>query len=202
MTPEKKAALIRNIFILLLVIGIPALVFAPWEGKPKKKAAKTETESVQTETKAEGGLSEVVNFSSSSQLKDGHIEEIIAGAAKKRGGIVVGLIHYHVPGNPGSEQTADILNQIARRYGIQVKVIRVDITACKEAAKAEAVTVPPKVVLMAGNTRACDYDGRDLWSYPKVQQKVDELLHGLERVGKDWRPQVKGMQPAGKPANP
>ena len=154
MTSEKKAALIRNIFILLLVIGIPSIVFAPWKEKPKKKAGKTETESVQTETKAEGGSSDVVNFSNSSQLKDGQIDEIIADAARKRGGIVVGLIHYHVPGNPGSEQTADILNQIARRYGVQVKVIRVDITACKEAAKTEAVAVPPKVVFTAGNTRA------------------------------------------------
>jgi hypothetical protein len=201
MTSEKKASLIRNIFILLLVLGIPAIVFAPWKEKPKKKTPKAATETIQTETKAEGGSSEVVNFNSSSELKDGQIAEILAQAAKKRGGIVVGLIHYHVPGNPGSEQTADILNHIARRYGIQVKVIRVNIIACKEAAKAETIAVPPKVVFMAGDTRACDYDGRGLWTYPRVQQKVDELLHGLERVGKDWRPAVKGMEPAGKPAN-
>lgn len=202
MTSEKKAALIRNGIILLLLIGIPGIVFAPSKEKAKKKEDKPAANIVQTTTEAEGEMVEVVNFNDPSKLKDGQIEDIIAEASKKRGGIVVVLIHYHVPGNPGSEQMADILNHIARRYDKQVRVIRVDITACQEAAKAEMITTPPKVVFLAGTARACDFDGRGLWTHSKIQQKVDELLHGLERVGKDWRPQVKGMQPAGKPANP
>lgn len=47
------------------------------------------------------------------------------------------LIHCHVPGNPGSEQTADILNPIARRYGVLVKIVRVSHN--RELASSEGV---------------------------------------------------------------
>jgi thioredoxin-like negative regulator of GroEL len=200
MTSEKKAALVRNAFILLLVIGIPAIVFAPRKEKPKEKDHKTAAEASETTTEAKGGAVKITNFNSSNKLKDGQIAEIIAEAARKRDGIVVGIIHCHVPGNPASEQMADILNNIARRYGDQVKVIRVDIIAYPELAKAEKITSPPKVVLMAGVTRASEFQG--LWPQPQVEQKVDEILRGLKRVGKDWLPEVKGMQPAGKPTPP
>jgi thiol-disulfide isomerase/thioredoxin len=199
MTPEKKASLIRNAFVLLLAIGIPALVFAPSKKKAKEDAHNT-AEVVPTSTETEGGPVEITHFSKSSKLKDGQITEIINEAARKRGGIVVGIIHCHAPGNPASEQMADILNNIARRYGDQVKVIRVDVIAFPEFAKAEKVTSPPKVVLTAGVRRESEIQG--LWPQKSVEQKVDEILRGLKRVGKDWRPEVKGMQPAGKPATP
>ena len=32
----------------------------------------------------------------------------------------------------------------------------------------------------------------------KVELKVDEILNGLKRVGKDWRPPVPGMKREGK----
>ena len=32
----------------------------------------------------------------------------------------------------------------------------------------------------------------------KIERKVEEILRGLKRVGKDWRPEVKGMQPMSK----
>jgi hypothetical protein len=210
MTSEKKAALIRNAIILLLAIGIPGMVFYPSKEKPREKKEKAAANAVQTDHQAEGGVVEITHFNDSSKLKDGQITEIIAEATKKRGGIVVGIIHLHVPGNAASEQTADNLNRIARRYGKQVKLIRVNITACPKVANEERVTSPPKVVMTAGTQRACEFDGRSLWMYPQIERKVDELLHGLERVGKDWRPTVKGMQPMsgsaplppGKPAGP
>jgi thioredoxin-like negative regulator of GroEL len=203
MTSEKKAALIRNGIILLLVIGIPAIVFTPKKEKPKAKEKNATAKIIESATTAEGGTVKIVNFNSSNKLKDGstnEISEIIAEAARKRGGIVVGIIHCHAPGNPASEQTADILNNIARRYGDQVKVIRVDITAHPEFAKAEKVASPPKLVLTAGIKREAELTG--LWPQKSVEQKVDEILRGLKRVGKDWRPEVKGMQPAGKSATP
>jgi thioredoxin-like negative regulator of GroEL len=200
MTPEKKAALVRNGIILLLVIGIPAIVFAPRKEKPKQKEVKPASEAVQTTTTAKGGPVAIANFNRSNKLKDGQINEIIEEAARKRGGIVVGIIHCHAPGNPESEQMADILNNIARRYGDQVKVIRVDIIAHPEFAKAEKVASPPKIVLTAGIKRQSELQG--LWPQKSVEQKVDEILRGLKRVGKDWLPEVKGMQPAGKPPTP
>jgi thiol-disulfide isomerase/thioredoxin len=200
MTSEKKAALVRNGIILLLVIGIPAIVFAPRKEKPNQKENKPAAEAVQTTTTAKGGPVEIANFNSTNKLKDGQINEILAEAARKRGGIVVGIVHCHAPGHPDSEQMADILNNIARRYGDQVKVIRVDITAFPEFAKTEKVTTPPKLVLTAGTVRAAELQG--LWPQPQIEQKVDEILRGLKRVSKDWLPEVKGMQRAGKAASP
>lgn len=111
------------------------------------------------------------------------------------------IIHFHLPQNPESEQIADSLNKIAEKYGEQILVTRVDINAEPERAKAEKVTKPPKVVMMAGTVRACKFQG--VWTYGQIERKVEEILRGLKRVGKDWRPDVAGMENApNKPAVP
>ncbi len=107
------------------------------------------------------------------------------------------IYHYHVPGKFESEQIADSLNKIGEKYEKYVRVNRVDITAHPELAKAEKVTKPPKVVMIAGEVRACKFQG--VWTYAQIEWKVEEILRGLERMSKDWRPNVKGMQPAANP---
>lgn len=115
---------------------------------------------------------------------------------------LIEVLHFHLPGNPESESLADIFNKVEEKYAGQVLVTRVDIQAEPERAKAEKVTKPPKVVMMAGTVRACKFQG--VWSRAQIERKIDEILHGLERMGKDWRPDVQGMQaaPAGAPAAP
>jgi thioredoxin-like negative regulator of GroEL len=135
-----------------------------------------------------------VHFNPLGGFKDGQIAAILHEASKKRGSLVVGIVHCHVPGNPESEQLADSLNGLAKKYGSQVQVIRVDIVAFPAFAKVENVTKPPKVVMIVGTARVFEFQG--LWPRPQIERKVDEILHGLERVGKDWRPEVKGMQRA------
>jgi hypothetical protein len=49
-------------------------------------------------------------------------------------------------------------------------------------------------VFVAGDQKTYEFQG--LWAYPKIEFKVEEILRGLKRVGKDWLPEVKGMQPA------
>ena len=107
---------------------------------------------------------------------------------------LIEILHFHLPGNPESETLADSLNRIQAKYGGLVLITRVDIEKEPERAKAEKVTKPPKVVMMAGEIRACKFQG--VWTQAQIERKVDEILHGLERMGKDWRPDVKGMQPA------
>lgn len=110
------------------------------------------------------------------------------------------IIHYHLPANPESEQIAESLNKVGKKYGAQVLVTRVDIAANPAAAAAEKVTKPPKVVMMAGTVRACKFQG--VWTQAQIERKVEEILRGLKRVGKDWRPDVKGMQPSAEPLPP
>lgn len=104
------------------------------------------------------------------------------------------VFHYHLPGHSESEQLAEILNKVEKKYGQVLVVNRVDITEHPELAVAEKVTKPPKVVMMTGEVRACKFQG--LWTQVQIERKIDEILRGLKRVDKDWRPEVRGMQPA------
>ncbi len=122
------------------------------------------------------------------------LDEIARKAGKQMP--VLKILHFHLPGNPQSEETADHLNQISKRYEKQVLVVRIDVRENPGWAQAEQVTASPTVIMTAGTLPAWKIQG--LWPYPRIQSKVDELLHGLLRVGKDWRPEVPGMRPSNR----
>lgn len=106
----------------------------------------------------------------------------------------VQILHFHQPGNPESEEIAKSLNEVGRKFEKQVLVTRIDVTKEPERAKAEKVTKPPKVVMMAGQERVCKFQG--VWTEPQIERKVEQILSGLKTAGKDWRPPVQGMQKA------
>ncbi len=109
-------------------------------------------------------------------------------------------VHFHTPGQAASEEIADSLNRIVVKYCKQVLVVRVDVTT-KEGggwAKLENASRTPDVLMTAAKQRACRFQG--LWPYPQIEKKVDQILFGLERASKDWRPEVKGMQRNAIPA--
>lgn len=110
------------------------------------------------------------------------------------------IIHYHEPDNPQSVEIAESLNLIGKKYAMRVLVTRVDISANPVLAKTRRVKSAPRVSMMTGETEAFAFDG--VWPHDKIERKVEEILGGLKRVDKDWLPEVKGMQPAGKPAKP
>jgi hypothetical protein len=104
------------------------------------------------------------------------------------------IFHYHLPEDPASEQIAESLDRVGELHEKYVKVTRVDITEHPEIAKAEIVTKPPKVVMIAGGERVCKFQG--VWTYEQIELRVSEILRGLKRMDKDWRPEVQGMQRA------
>jgi hypothetical protein len=110
------------------------------------------------------------------------------------------IIHYHDPKNPKSVELALSLNEIGIKYAMQVLVTRVDIRANPLETKNRGIKSTPHVSMMTGGTEAFAFQG--LWPKDKIERKVEEILRGLKRMGKDWRPVVKGMQPAGGPAKP
>ena len=110
------------------------------------------------------------------------------------------IIHYHEPDNPQSTEIAKTLNEIGKKYAMQVLVTRVDIAANPLLAKTRGVKSAPHVSMMTGQTEAFAFTG--VWPRDQIERKVEEILRGLRRVGKDWLPEVKGMQPAGKPVRP
>ncbi len=105
------------------------------------------------------------------------------------------IYHHHLPGDPTSEQLADILNKIQAKYDKLVLVTRVDVRKNPEISKEQGVTTPPQVVFLSGKQKVYEFHG--LWSHEMVERKVDEILRGLKRAGKDWRPVVPGMTKAG-----
>jgi hypothetical protein len=107
------------------------------------------------------------------------------------------IIHYHDPESPQSVEIAKSLNEIGEKYAMQVLVTRVDIRANPLVAKTRGVGSAPRVSMMTGETEAFAFEG--LRPRDQIERKVEEILRGLKRVGKDWRPEVKGMQPMSKP---
>ena len=106
------------------------------------------------------------------------------------------IVSYHLPGNPNCEKLADILNKVQKKYGRLVAVSRVDVKAHPEIAKAQGIKNVPHVTILAGAQKVFEFEG--LWTQEQVERKVEEILRGLKRVGKDWRPDVQGMKPATK----
>jgi len=153
MTHEKRASLIRKLFLLLLAVVVVAAVwFYP---KPVDKAPP------QAEAPAEDAL----------EIDD-----------------------YHLPGDPNCEKLADILNKVQKKYGRLIVVNRIDVKAHPELAAAQGVKKVPHVIILATKQKVFEFEGQ--WTQEQVERKVEEILRGLKRVGKDWRPTVAGMKPA------
>lgn len=101
---------------------------------------------------------------------------------------------YHLPGDPNCEKLADILNKVQKKYGRLLVVSRIDVKAHPELAAAQGIKKAPHVVILASKQKVFEFEG--LWTQEQVELKVDEIIRGLKRVGKDWRPTVAGMKPA------
>ena len=104
------------------------------------------------------------------------------------------LVHHHLPGDPASEQIADILNKVGTKYEKYLVVNRVDIKKSPELAKAQGVTKAPHVIVLSGSEKIYEFQGPA--TQIQVERKVEEILRGLKRIDKNWRPPVQGMQPA------
>lgn len=124
--------------------------------------------------------------------KDGPEEEVALPPVPTEYDLEV--VHYHLPKNRESISLAESLNHIARKYDKIVLVTRVDVLAKPEIAETNKITNPPQVVMRIGEDKVFEFQG--LWLQPEIERKIDELLRGLERMTKGWRPKVKGMQPA------
>ncbi|MEO7099726.1 MAG: thioredoxin family protein [Luteolibacter sp.] len=105
------------------------------------------------------------------------------------------IADYHIPGDPNCEKMAEILNKVQKKYDRLVHVTFIDVKAHPELAKAEGVTKAPHVIISADKNKVFEFEG--VWNQEQVERKVEEILRGLKRVDKNWRPTVAGMKPAG-----
>lgn len=105
------------------------------------------------------------------------------------------IVLHRLPGDPASDQMAEILNRVQTKYGKLIIVSQVDFKLHPEVSKAQGVISTPHVVIISGKDKVFDFQGP--WTQAQVEYKVDQILRGLKSVGKDWRPPVPGMKPAG-----
>lgn len=104
------------------------------------------------------------------------------------------VLHYQ-PGGTGSEQMVTILDKAVAKYGgKQVHLTKVDAKTHPEVSKSQGVKKLPHVIFNAKKSKVFEFQGN--WSQAQVEFKVEEILRGLKRVDKDWRPPVPGMTPA------
>lgn len=120
--------------------------------------------------------------------------ELSAAAAVKDDRLL--LVHHHLPADPASEQIADILNHVEKKYDKYLRVSRVDFKKSPEVAKVQGVTKPPHVIVFAGSEKIYEFQGPA--TEAQVERKIEEILRGLKRIDKNWRPPVPGMKPAVK----
>lgn len=112
----------------------------------------------------------------------------------------VALILYYLPGEPASQQLSAILDKVQKKYGKQMTVSKMDFKKNPETAKKEGVTQTPHVAIIFGKEKVFEFEG--LLTQEQVETKVEEVLHGLKRIDKDWRPAVPGMTGKGLQAQP
>jgi thioredoxin-like negative regulator of GroEL len=105
------------------------------------------------------------------------------------------LIHYHIPGDANSEQLAAVLTLVQTKYGKKVKASRVDAKLHPDLAKTQRVTRFPHVIINSNKAKVFEFQG--VWAEARLEKKIDELLIGLQRVDRNWRPAVQGMERAG-----
>lgn len=201
MASERQITLIKRIVFLLLFLAIAAGV---WFYKPKKKPAE---EKIAKEKRENLPFEEAPVKDAGGKPADGNavvtvhalpenataedFDKLLKKVVSPDKGVAI--VHCHLPGDPASEQLADIFNTVQRKYGKLVSVIRVGFPAQPADWQARKGIKLPYVMMIVGTENAFQFQG--LWPLPKVEKKVEELIFGVRRVGKDWRPVVPGMTP-------
>lgn len=102
------------------------------------------------------------------------------------------IVHRELPGDPVSRQLGEDVDRIQKKYGHQVIVTHEEI---QPGERKNGKAVPTHVVMFLGNEKV--FESQGVWPFAKLEHKVEEFLYRIARVGKDWRPTVPGMTPAG-----
>jgi len=135
------------------------------------------------------------NWGFGGETKEYEISAEDIEARRNKSGCVV-VLHSHEEDNEDSERTQTILKELkVERYEDLVEMGELDIEKLPEEAKKEGVTKEnaPQLSFYIEGTRVGDYRGP--WQKEPVQRKIDEILRGyMERIEKDWRPPVPGME--------
>jgi hypothetical protein len=202
MASTRNSNLIKKIAFLLLFLAIAAAVWiydlkldAPWEkiAKVAKENMPIEKVPVKNGDEKPGGANGGMNVHSEvpEDASAEDLDKFLKGVTSPDKGVAI--VHYHLPGDPSSEQLADVFNAIQKKYGPLVKVVRIGFPAQTSDKPTTRAIKLPFVVMIVGTENVFQFQG--LWPLAQVDKKVQELVFGVRPMNKDWRPPVSGMTP-------
>ncbi len=206
MTHEERAAWIKKIAFLLTAGTIVIGVISTFEWKEGEATSESREKQEKSGTAGDGsgdtarqGMPGQLTQENNQRVESRN-EEMMISPEEGRKSLPEGvepllIFHHHLPGDTASEALADVFNFIQEKYGAQVEVTRVDFLKQPDLSKKQGVSKPPHVVMFAGDRQVFQFQGPA--SQEQVDRKVRELLIGMQRMTKDWRPPVPGMRPAG-----
>jgi hypothetical protein len=116
--------------------------------------------------------------------------EVKEAPASRVAAVPLRIVHHQLRDDPASKQLGENVDRIQKKYGNQVIVRHEEIQPVKPE---KGKTPPTHVVMFLGNQKVFEFQG--LWTFTKLEYKVEELLYRIARVDKDWRPAVPGMTP-------
>ncbi len=170
MTPEKKATLIRTLFVVLVLGGgLLGGFFFKFPGLPKDKGEEPEVEQV-----TEENFAEIVN-------RDNQLT----------------VMNMMLDGNPDSAKLQEILSNLDQeKYGDEVAFTEMKVSENEALARQQGVdpeNFEGKLNFYAAGLRLGTLEGE---TDPEVVEKtIDRYLSGLvKRFGPEWLPDVQGMQ--------
>lgn len=198
-------ALFRRLFIVgtIVFVGYFVLLANRDENKPKPEKKKvtinvnpdgennTELEIIAPENPEEVANQTIVKLSGA-DAKEALATKLTQGNFAAREFKKVTVVHLHYPENQGSLELARSLEEIRSIHPKQVHVTTIDVAAKPEKIAEWRMASAPSLVIQTESERLYSITG--VWPKDKLEAKILELIHGLQRSDKNWRPAVEGME--------
>lgn len=104
----------------------------------------------------------------------------------------VQVIHLHLPDDAGSRELSESLAEIRMSWPDHLTISTINVSSNPKILAEWRVSKAPAVVFQTSGQRL--YTMEELWPKPRLAKKIEQLIHGLVEVDKNWRPEIKGME--------
>lgn len=184
----------RLVMACALILGIWFFFIQDRSGHDKKTGKEEEVENKQG-ISSEGEMPQPYEEIGGGTIKEVTSDNRTTGsqAPPKREWRKIQAIHLHLPEDSGSREIARSLEEIRTSYPEHVFISTIDVSSTPQKLKDWRVSRAPAIVFQTEGERLASLE--EVWPKPRLTKKIEELVYGLIRVGKDWRPEVKGLEP-------
>lgn len=104
----------------------------------------------------------------------------------------VQIIHLHLPDDAGSRELSESLAAIRMSWPDHITISTIPVASKPQILTEWRVSKAPSVVFQTEGQRL--YTLEEVWPKDRLAKKIEQLIHGLVGVDKNWRPEIKGME--------